>query len=66
MNKDTLAGILRALLAAAAGFAAGKGIDLSGLNSPEFTNALILVGVAVWSVFAKKPAPSAGVPVAGK
>jgi flagellar motor component MotA len=55
MNTAQLAGILRALLTAAAGYLAGKGIDITGLASPEVSAAIITVGVAVWSVFAKKP-----------
>lgn len=59
MNTATIAGILRAIIAAFAGYAAGKGIDISGLNSPEFINGLLIVGTAVWSVASKKSAAKA-------
>jgi hypothetical protein len=63
MNTSTIAGIIRAIIAAAAGFLLGKGIDITPLGSPEVTNALALVGVAVWSVWAKRtPAPVATPP----
>jgi hypothetical protein len=58
MNTATIAGIIRAILAAAAGYLAGKGIDITGLLTPEATSALALLGVTLWSIFAKKqPAP---------
>ena len=56
MNTSQLAGILRAILTAVAGYAAGKGIDLTGVASPEVTGAIVTVAVAVWSVFAKRKA----------
>lgn len=55
MNNSQLAGILRALLTVAAGYLAGRGIDITGLATPEVTAAIITVAVAVWSVWAKKP-----------
>jgi membrane protein DedA with SNARE-associated domain len=54
MNTTMIAGVLRALLAAAAGYLAGRGVDITGIASPEVTGALATVIVAVWSVFAKK------------
>ena len=54
MNTSTIAGILRAVIAAAAGFLLGKGIDITPLSSPEVTNAIALVGVAIWSVWSKR------------
>lgn len=60
MNTSVLGGIIRAILTAAAGYLAGRGIDITGLLSPEVTLAISTVGVAVWSVFTnrtpKKPA----------
>lgn len=57
MNASALlAGILRALLTAAAGYAAGKGIDITGLLTPEVTLALSTSAVAIWSIFAKRTA----------
>ena len=56
MNPSTIGGIVRTLLACVAGYAAGKGLDLTGLSSPEVTNGIGLVLVAIWSVFSKKPA----------
>lgn len=55
----TIAGVIRAVLAAFAGYLAGKGVDITGLLSPEVTGAMATVGVAVWSVFSKKSTPSA-------
>jgi hypothetical protein len=54
MNTSVIAGLIRTLVAALAGFAAAKGIDITGLGTPEVTNAIAVVGVAVWSAFAKK------------
>ncbi len=54
MNAATLGGIFRAILAALAGFAAGKGIDITGLATPEVTGALATTVVAIWSVFTNK------------
>lgn len=52
--NNTIAGVIRAVLAALAGYLAGKGLDITGLLTPEVTGALATVGVAVWSVFSKK------------
>jgi hypothetical protein len=52
--NNTIAGVIRAVLAALAGYLAGKGVDITGLLTPEVTGALATVGVAIWSVFAKK------------
>lgn len=60
MNASTLAGIVRTVLACSAGYLAGKGIDITGLTSPEATAAIGTVIVALWSVWSKKtPAPPA-------
>lgn len=58
MNPSTIAGILRTLLACAAGYLGGKGIDITGLMSPESTAALSTVIVGVWSVWAKRTPPT--------
>ena len=58
MNSASIGGILRAILAALAGYLAGKGIDISGIASPEVTSALGVVIVSVWSVFSKKKEPA--------
>jgi hypothetical protein len=60
MNTSTVSGVLRALIAAASGYAAGKGFDITGLGTPEVTAALGTVIVAIWSVFSKRtPKPTA-------
>lgn len=64
MNTSTIAGILRAVIAAAAGFLLGKGIDITPLGSPDVTNALALVGVAFWSVWSKRQAAAVATPPA--
>jgi hypothetical protein len=56
MNAATVTGIIRAILAALAGFLAGKGIDITGIATPEVTGAIGIVVVSVWSAFSKKPA----------
>ena len=59
MNPSTIAGILRTLLACAAGYLGGRGIDITGLLTPEATAALGTVIVAVWSIWSKKTTPAA-------
>ncbi len=54
MNTATIAGILRAVIAAGAGFLLAKGVDITPLGSPEVTNAIALVGVTIWSVWSKR------------
>jgi hypothetical protein len=61
MNTATIAGILRAVIAAGAGFLLAKGIDITPLGSPEVTNAIALAGVAVWSVWSKRQPAAAPV-----
>ena len=53
MNKDQVGGIIRAVLAALAGYAAGKGIISSDMAS-ELVGAGVTIGVAVWSVISNK------------
>jgi hypothetical protein len=55
MNQDQVGGIIRALLAAVAGYAAGKGLISSDMAN-ELVGAGVTIGVAVWSVLSKKPA----------
>ena len=53
MNKDQLFGIVRTLVAAVAGFLAGKGyLDASMVEG--VAGAVATLSVAVWSVVAKK------------
>lgn len=58
MNATTLAGIVRTLLACASGYLAGKGIDITGLLSPESTAAIATLIVAAWSIYSKKTPPA--------
>lgn len=58
MNSSTIAGIVRTLLACASGYLAGKGVDITGLLSPDATAAIGTVIVAVWSIWSKKSAPA--------
>jgi membrane protein DedA with SNARE-associated domain len=55
MNASTIGGIVRALLAGLAGYLGGKGIDITGLLSPEVTTAAGVVIASIWSIWAKKP-----------
>lgn len=59
MNAQTIGGIVRAVIGVLAGYLAGKGIDITGLASPEVTGAIGLVVTSVWSVMAKKKAAEA-------
>jgi hypothetical protein len=55
MNKDQVFGIVRTVVAAVAGFLAGKGyLDASMVEG--VAGAVATIAVAVWSVAAKKPA----------
>jgi hypothetical protein len=53
MNKEQFGGILRALLAAGAGFAVGKGIIDAG-TADQIVGATVTIGVAVWSFYSNK------------
>ena len=56
MNKEQLGGVLRAVLAAAAGYAVGKGLIDQG-TADAVVGGLVTVGVAVWSFYSnQKPA----------
>lgn len=57
MNKDKLFGVIRTLAAAGFGFMAGKGW-LDGATAEALAGAVATIGVAVWSVFSKKPEPT--------
>lgn len=59
MKTDTIAGLIRTALAALAGYAAGKGFDISGLATPEVSGAIAVVGVALWSAISKRSKPTA-------
>mgnify|MGYP003350585532 FL=1 len=54
MTSDQVAGILRAVLAAAAGYVAGKGLITAGV-ADQLVGAGVTIGVAIWSAFSKKP-----------
>lgn len=54
MTQDQVGGVIRAILAALAGYAAGKGLISSDMAS-ELVGAGVTVGVAIWSVLSKKP-----------
>jgi hypothetical protein len=54
MAKDQMTGLIRALIAVAAGYVGGKGwLPMELLN--DIAPPLGLVGVAVWSWFTNKP-----------
>jgi len=53
---DMFLGVVRAVLAAAGGWAVGKGyVDQETAN--QIGGALIVLGTAGWSVLSKKPRP---------
>lgn len=58
MTGDQFAGVLRAVLAALAGYVAGKGL-LTSVMADQLVGAGVTIGVALWSVWSKKPAPPA-------
>lgn len=53
-----LAGIIRAVLPAAAVIAEKYGVDLTGLDSPEASLALATTISIAWSIFAKVKKPA--------
>jgi hypothetical protein len=55
MTSDQVGGVIRAILAAIAGYAAGKGLINAGM-ADQLVGAGVTIGVAIWSVFSKKPA----------
>ena len=59
MNKAELAGVIRAIAPAIVAYFAGKGVDVSGLLTPEAVNGiagLCLLLCSLWSVQAKRAA----------
>lgn len=58
MNQEQISGIIRAVLAAAAGYLAGKGVIDAGL-ADQLVGAGVTIGVAIWSVMSKKQPPAA-------
>lgn len=58
MSGEQFAGVLRAILAALAGYVAGKGLLPSAMVD-QLVGAGVTIGVAVWSIWSKKPAPPA-------
>lgn len=55
MSRDQIFGIVRTVAAAAFGYLAGKGL-IDGTTVEALAGAVATIGVAVWSVLAKKPA----------
>ncbi len=56
MNANQFGGVLRAILAAGAGYLVGKGI-LDQAAAEQIIGGLVTVGVAAWSVWTnRKPA----------
>jgi len=55
MTNEQVSGILRAVLAAVAGYVAGKGLITAGV-ADQLVGAGVTIGVAIWSVVSKKPA----------
>lgn len=53
MTSEQFAGILRALLAAGAGFAISKGL-VDEATATAVIGGVVTIGVAVWSFIAKK------------
>lgn len=53
MTSDQIGGIVRAILTALAGYAAGKGLISTGMAN-ELVGAGVTIGVAIWSIVAKK------------
>lgn len=53
-----IAGIIRAVLPAVVAYFAGKGVDISGIATPEVTMAVATVVAAGWSVAAKVKKPT--------
>ena len=54
MKKEQLYGIVRTLAAAGFGYLAGKGL-IDGATAEALAGAIATIGVAVWSVWSKKP-----------
>jgi predicted GH43/DUF377 family glycosyl hydrolase len=55
MTPEQFGGVLRAVLAAAAGYVAGKGLITAGV-ADQLVGAGVTIGVAIWSALSKKPA----------
>lgn len=55
MLKDQIAGVVRALLAAAAGYFVGQGYDAALVN--EIAGAVGVIAIAGWSIWSKKQTP---------
>ncbi len=57
MNKDEMFGVVRAVLAAVAGFVAGQGL-VDSETAMAVAGAATTIIVAVWSVRSKRAAPA--------
>jgi hypothetical protein len=55
MTKEAVGGIVRAILAAGAGYLAGKGFIDAGM-ADQLVGAGVLIVTAIWSVLSKKAA----------
>ena len=53
MTNEQVGGVLRAILAAVAGYVAGKGMISAGV-ADQLVGAGVTIGVAIWSVMSKK------------
>jgi hypothetical protein len=54
MNGEQIGGIVRAIASAIGGYLVGKGI-IDASTATSIAGAAATIGVAIWSVLAKKP-----------
>lgn len=59
MRSAIIGGFVRAIVPAVVGYFAGKGIDLSGFESPEATLAITTLVAVAWSALDKLKKPAA-------
>lgn len=59
MTGDQVGGILRAILAAAGGWAVGKGY-IDNATATAIAGGVVTIGVAVWSYVTNKPGKTLG------
>lgn len=55
MTSEQIGGVLRAILASLAGYVAGKGLITASI-ADQLVGAGVTIGVAIWSIWSKKPA----------
>ena len=58
MDKAKIFGVIRTIAAAGFGYIAGQGL-IDGATAEALAGAVATIGVAVWSVMSKAPAPEA-------